>query len=50
MAVADPTSVAGKPGLIDQAQFINAKQEIADACSSLTTPDATQQKVSKGRI
>lgn len=45
MAVADPSSVAGRPGLIDQAQFINSKQEIVDACESLLNPEASQQQV-----
>ncbi|XP_048581539.1 talin-like isoform X2 [Nematostella vectensis] len=45
VAVADPSSVAGKPGLIDQEQFINAKQEINDACQSLLNPDSSQQRV-----
>ena len=45
MAVADPSSVAGRPGLIDQAQFINSKQEIVDACESLLNPEAGQQQV-----
>ena len=45
VAVADPSSVAGRPGLIDQAQFMNSKQEIVDACQSLLNPDASQQQV-----
>ena len=45
MAVADPSSVAGRPGLIDQTQFINSKQEIVDACESLLKPEAGQQQV-----
>ena len=45
VAVADPSSVAGRPGLIDQTQFMNSKQEIVDACQSLLDPDASQQQV-----
>lgn len=45
VAVADPSSVAGRPGLIDQTQFMNSKQEIVDACQSLLNPDASQQQV-----
>lgn len=45
VAVADPSSVAGRPGLIDQTQFINSKQEIVDACESLLNPEANQQQV-----
>lgn len=45
VAVADPSSVAGRPGLIDQAQFINSKQEILEACQSLLNPEATHQQV-----
>ena len=46
VAVADPSSVAGRPGLIDQAQFINSKDEILDACQNLLNPEASQQQVS----
>ena len=45
VAVADPSSVAGRPGLIDQAQFINSKQEILEACQNLLKPEASQQQV-----
>ncbi|XP_073240951.1 talin-like [Porites lutea] len=45
VAVADPSSVAGRPGLIDQAQFINSKDEILDACQNLLNPEASQQQV-----
>ena len=45
VAVADPSSVAGRPGLIDQTQFMNSKQEIVDACQSLLNPEASQQEV-----
>ncbi|KXJ09442.1 Talin-1 [Exaiptasia diaphana] len=45
VAVADPSSTAGRPGLIDQDKFLKARNEINDACSSLLDPDSSQQKV-----
>ncbi|KAL0113705.1 hypothetical protein PUN28_012676 [Cardiocondyla obscurior] len=43
--VSDPTSVAGKPGLVDQAQFLRAAQAIHSGCQSLGNPTSTQQQV-----
>ncbi|KAG7189022.1 hypothetical protein KM043_008615 [Ampulex compressa] len=43
--VSDPTSVAGKPGLVDQAQFLRAAQAIHTGCQSLGNPTSTQQQV-----
>ncbi|XP_036146474.1 talin-1 isoform X2 [Monomorium pharaonis] len=43
--VSDPTSVAGKPGLVDQAQFLRAAQAIHSGCQSLSNPTSTQQQV-----
>ncbi|XP_067209447.1 talin-1 isoform X1 [Linepithema humile] len=43
--VSDPTSVAGKPGLVDQAQFLRAAQAIQSGCQSLGNPTSTQQQV-----
>ncbi|XP_014474910.1 PREDICTED: talin-1 isoform X3 [Dinoponera quadriceps] len=43
--VSDPTSVAGKPGLVDQAQFFRAAQAIHTGCQSLGNPTSTQQQV-----
>ncbi|XP_011052007.1 PREDICTED: talin-1 isoform X3 [Acromyrmex echinatior] len=43
--VSDPTSVAGKPGLVDQAQFLRAAQAIHSGCQSLGSPTSTQQQV-----
>lgn len=45
VAVSDPTSVAGKPGIVDQAQFARSAQAIRQACSSLTNPASSQQQV-----
>ncbi|XP_029174485.1 talin-1 isoform X2 [Nylanderia fulva] len=43
--VSDPTSVAGKPGLVDQAQFLRAAQAIHSGCQSLSNPTTTQEQV-----
>ncbi|KAL6422000.1 hypothetical protein ACFW04_010831 [Cataglyphis niger] len=43
--VSDPTSVAGKPGLVDQAQFLRAAQAIHSGCQSLGNPTTTQEQV-----
>ncbi|XP_053983422.1 talin-1 isoform X3 [Hylaeus volcanicus] len=43
--VSDPTSVAGKPGLVDQAQFLRAAQAIHTGCQNLGNPTSTEQQV-----
>lgn len=43
--VSDPTSVAGKPGLVDQAQFFRAAQAIHTGCQSLSNPTSSSQQV-----
>lgn len=43
--VSDPTSVAGKPGLVDQAQFLRAAQAIHSGCQILSNPTTTQEQV-----
>ncbi|XP_070163666.1 talin-2 isoform X5 [Polyergus mexicanus] len=43
--VSDSTSVAGKPGLVDQAQFLRAAQAIHSGCQSLGNPTTTQEQV-----
>ncbi|XP_076679087.1 talin_middle and talin-RS domain-containing protein rhea isoform X2 [Andrena cerasifolii] len=43
--VSDPTSVAGKPGLVDQAQFMRGAQAIHTGCQSLGNPTSTEQQV-----
>ncbi|XP_049847483.1 talin-1 isoform X1 [Schistocerca gregaria] len=45
VGVSDPSSVAGRPGLVDQAQFARAAQAIQSACASLTNPATNQQQV-----
>lgn len=45
MGVSDPSSVAGRPGLLDQGQFARASQAIQQGCASLTSPTSTQQQV-----
>ncbi|KZC14531.1 Talin-1 [Dufourea novaeangliae] len=43
--VSDATSVAGKPGLVDQAQFLRAAQAIHTGCQSLGNPTSSEQQV-----
>ncbi|PSN52989.1 Talin-1 [Blattella germanica] len=45
VGVSEPTSVAGRPGLVDQAQFARAAQSIQTACQHLTNPTTNQQQV-----
>ncbi|XP_044738316.1 talin-1 isoform X2 [Chrysoperla carnea] len=45
VGISDPTSVAGRPGLVDQAQFARASQAIQSGCQSLSNPTSTQQQV-----
>lgn len=45
MAVSDETSVAGRPGLVDQAQFARAAVAIDQACQALADPTSDQQQV-----
>ena len=46
VGVSEPSSVAGRPGLVDQAQFARAAQSIQTACQHLTNPTTNQQQVS----
>ncbi|XP_071498741.1 talin-1-like [Diadema antillarum] len=45
VGISDPSSVAGRPGLVDQSQFARAFQAIQSACQSLLNPDSSQQQV-----
>jgi talin len=45
VGVADPSSQAGKRGLVDQNQFNRAYQAIKLACQNLTNPSAGQQQI-----
>ena len=45
VGVSDPSSVAGKRGLVDQSQFMRASQAIKLACQTLTTPNSSQQQI-----
>ncbi|XP_071788038.1 talin-1-like isoform X4 [Asterias amurensis] len=44
VGIADPSSVAGRPGLVDQSQFARAHQAIQAACNSLLNPESSQQQ------
>ena len=45
VGVADPSSVGGKPGLVDQAAFLRAAQAIKQACEILKNPASGQQQI-----
>jgi len=45
VGIADPSSTAATPGLVDQNQFARASQAISMACQNLLKPSSTQQQV-----
>lgn len=45
VGVSDPSSVAGRPGIVDQAMLNRAAQAINAACQGLSNPASTQQQV-----
>ena len=45
VAIADPSSTAGKAGLVDQSQFAKARDAIRAACDGLLSENNTQQQV-----
>ena len=45
VGIADPSSTAATPGLVDQAQFARANQAISTACQNLLNPASNQQQV-----
>ncbi|KAK4020002.1 hypothetical protein OUZ56_001999 [Daphnia magna] len=45
VGASDPSSVAGRSGLVDQAAFARASQAIQSACQALSSPKSTQQQV-----
>lgn len=45
VGVSDPSSVAGRSGLVDQAAFARASQAIQSACQALSSPNSSQQQV-----
>ena len=45
VGIADPSSTAATPGLVDQAQFARANQAISIACQNLLNPASNQQQV-----
>lgn len=45
VGVSDPTSIAGRPGLVDQAQFARASQAIYQGCTALSSPSSPQKQV-----
>ncbi|KAJ8935035.1 hypothetical protein NQ314_013060 [Rhamnusium bicolor] len=45
VGVSDPSSIAGRPGLVDQAQFARASQAIQQGCAALSSPTSPQKQV-----
>ncbi|GAB6032133.1 hypothetical protein CHUAL_010792 [Chamberlinius hualienensis] len=45
VGVSDPSSIAGRSGLVDQAQFARTSQAIQQACENLTSSTSNQQLV-----
>ncbi|XP_060536716.1 talin-1 isoform X2 [Cylas formicarius] len=45
VGVSDSTSIAGRPGLVDQAQFARASQAIRGGCEALSSPTSPQKRV-----
>ena len=45
VGISDPTSIAGKRGLVDQSQFMRASQNIKTACATLIKSNSTQQQI-----
>ena len=45
VGISEPTSIAGKRGLVDQSQFMRASQNIKTACTTLTNRNSTQQQI-----
>lgn len=45
VGVSEPSSVAGRHGLVDQAQFARASAAIQTACTHLTNPTTNQHQV-----
>ena len=50
VGIADPSSTAATPGLVDQAQFARANQAVSTACQNLLNPASNQQQVTVGSI
>ncbi|KRT81226.1 hypothetical protein AMK59_5662, partial [Oryctes borbonicus] len=45
VGVSDPSSTAGRPGLVDQAQFARASQAIKQSCAQLSSPISAQPQI-----
>ncbi|XP_074035813.1 talin_middle and talin-RS domain-containing protein rhea isoform X1 [Leptinotarsa decemlineata] len=45
IGVSDPSSIAGRPGLVDQAQFARASQAIQQGCAALSSSVSPQKQV-----
>ncbi|XP_021951847.1 talin-1 isoform X2 [Folsomia candida] len=45
LAASEPTSVAGRPGMVDMHTINQSSQSIKSACQSLSSPKVTQQQV-----
>lgn len=45
VGISDPTSVAGRPGLVDQSQFARACEAIQSGCQTVSNPASTHQQI-----
>ncbi|XP_035784770.1 talin-2-like isoform X2 [Anopheles albimanus] len=45
VGVSNPTSVGGRPGIVDQSQYARASQAIRQSCDVLRSPSSSQQEV-----
>lgn len=43
--MSDPSSTAGRPGLVDQAQFARAQQAIQQGCAALASSGSPQKQI-----
>ena len=50
VAISDPSSTAGKAGLVDQSQFAKARDAIRAACEGLLNENNNQQQVIKMNV
>ncbi|XP_068208058.1 talin-2-like [Palaemon carinicauda] len=45
VGIGDPSSVIGRPGLVDQAQFCRASESLSEACDVLKDPSSNRQQI-----
>lgn len=45
VGIGDPSSVIGRPGLVDQAQFARVQESLSEACNVLKDPSTSKQQI-----